>query len=237
MSTVGRMGWTFALMKVLTRSRGTPAAAFAMYCSRNVLVDTDQAIVQAKGQETKRFLPSGRRRVFLARAFRARTRSDPHVLVDRARDAGVDRAGASDRSAEPDDVRLRTISMAVGGDGVEIEDPARRRVFAHFQRSPAGVPGDLPEVPPLVAERDRRPEAVVDEVFVAPRAVDHAEGDRVRRHVLRAALLDGEAVVVRRDVAEAFLHAHDLRLVARRSFVEPGDHHGELAGFERLRQL
>lgn len=41
MSTVGRMGWTFALMKVLTRSRGTPAAAFAMYCSRNVLVDTE----------------------------------------------------------------------------------------------------------------------------------------------------------------------------------------------------
>src|SRR4029079_214243 len=59
MSTVGRMGWTFALMKVLTRSRGTPAAAFAMYCSRNVLVDTDQSIVQAKRQKTKRFLPSG----------------------------------------------------------------------------------------------------------------------------------------------------------------------------------
>ena len=29
----------FALMNVLTRSRGTPAAAFAMYCSRKLLVD------------------------------------------------------------------------------------------------------------------------------------------------------------------------------------------------------
>src|SRR6187401_3432123 len=35
------MGWMRALTKVLTRSRGTPAAAFAMYCSRKVLVDTE----------------------------------------------------------------------------------------------------------------------------------------------------------------------------------------------------
>src|SRR6266540_7469527 len=41
MSTVGRMACTFALMKVLTRSRGTPAAAFPMYFSRKVLVDTE----------------------------------------------------------------------------------------------------------------------------------------------------------------------------------------------------
>ena len=41
MSTVGRMACTFALMKVLTRSRGTPAAAFARYCSRKVLADTE----------------------------------------------------------------------------------------------------------------------------------------------------------------------------------------------------
>src|SRR4030095_6593794 len=41
MSTVGRIGWSRALTKVLTRSRGTPAAAFAMYCSRKVLVDTE----------------------------------------------------------------------------------------------------------------------------------------------------------------------------------------------------
>src|SRR5215203_4058644 len=41
MSTVGRIGWIRSLTKVLTRSRGTPAAAFAMYCSRKVLVDTE----------------------------------------------------------------------------------------------------------------------------------------------------------------------------------------------------
>src|SRR3954469_1358235 len=41
MSTVGRIGCIRALTKVLTRSRGTPAAAFAMYCSRKVLVDTE----------------------------------------------------------------------------------------------------------------------------------------------------------------------------------------------------
>src|SRR5438876_9675959 len=39
MRTVGRIGWIRALMNVLTRSRGTPAAAFAKYWSRNVLVD------------------------------------------------------------------------------------------------------------------------------------------------------------------------------------------------------
>src|SRR6476660_3287783 len=38
MSTVGRIGCSLALTNVLTRSRGTPAAAFARYCRRKVLV-------------------------------------------------------------------------------------------------------------------------------------------------------------------------------------------------------
>jgi hypothetical protein len=39
MSTVGLMARIFALIKVLTRSRGTPAAARARYCRRKVDVD------------------------------------------------------------------------------------------------------------------------------------------------------------------------------------------------------
>src|SRR3982750_3334602 len=98
-------------MKVLTRSRGTPAAAFAMYWSRNALVDTGKSIVQGKGHETKHLLVSwplppqarrsgtARRAVRLpiqeTRKVRARTRRHPEVLVDRTGDAGVLRTAAA----------------------------------------------------------------------------------------------------------------------------------------------
>src|SRR4051812_28543086 len=108
MSTVGRIGWMRALTKVLTRSRGTPAAAFAMYCSRNVLVDKGLSHYKTRGREggktgstTSRLLASC---LPVSRLLVGETgpgvARDPEVLVNRARDARVDRAGAADRRAQ-----------------------------------------------------------------------------------------------------------------------------------------
>src|SRR5436190_15096391 len=104
MSTVGRMAWTFALMKVLTRSRGTPAAAFARYCSRKVLVDTELFDYNPCPPIAS-----------LLREGRSGERRDPDVLVDCARDAGVDRASAANRRPQVDYMRLGPVSMAVSG--------------------------------------------------------------------------------------------------------------------------
>ena len=50
MRTVGRIGWSFALTKVLTRSRGTPLAALARYCSRKVLVAMGNQLSVTRGR-------------------------------------------------------------------------------------------------------------------------------------------------------------------------------------------
>src|SRR5206468_10144949 len=54
MSTVGRIGCTAAAMNVFAMSRGTPAAAFAMYRSRNPSIDI-YGIVAPPSQTVKPF--------------------------------------------------------------------------------------------------------------------------------------------------------------------------------------
>src|SRR6478672_2499699 len=117
MSTVGRIGWMRALTKVLTRSRGTPAAALAMYCSRKVLVDTElsdynasgDAVISRSGDRSPRSPDHPiTRSIWEVRPGIGR---NPDVLVDRAWDAGVDRAGAADRRAQVNDVWLRVIRV------------------------------------------------------------------------------------------------------------------------------
>src|SRR4029450_11894753 len=96
MRTVGRMAWNFALTNVLTRSRGTPAAAFARYCRRKVLVAISgvSSMVHDQKAEGKGFapLPSfGVERGFMRRLRlfagerRPRPARDPQVLVGSAR--------------------------------------------------------------------------------------------------------------------------------------------------------
>src|SRR5215471_2697693 len=245
MSTVGRIGWMRALTKVLTRSRGTPAAAFAMYCSRNVLVDTrlgDYSKPRGQGPSFNAELPTSNSHRLgvgswawsLLRERGPGVRRDPDVLVDRARDARVDRAGAAEGRSQMDQVRRRAVAV-VRADPARVDDTSRRAVLADFDLGEIRAPGHFPEVPPLVAERAANAVAVEDGVFAA--ADDDAEGDGAGQEIAASALLDGEPVVVRRDVGRAFLHAHDLRLVARRPFVEARDHDRELAGRQRLRQL
>src|SRR3982751_2610621 len=100
MSTVGRMAWKRALTKVLTRSRGTPAAALAMYWSRKVLVDT----------ELVNYTPCPPKAELL-RECGTRVRSDVDVLVGAARQRGVDQPGAASRGAEIHEVRIRTVGV------------------------------------------------------------------------------------------------------------------------------
>src|SRR3954469_7170176 len=216
MSTVGRIGWMRALTKVFTRSRGTPAAALAMYCSRKVFVDTElhdySICVTDKVAGTS---GASHPRRALLREVRARAGPDPDVFVNRTRDAGVDRAGATDRRAEMDHVRLRTIGVAVGRDAIAVDHPSAGPVFAHLEGREPWSPRGLPQIPPLVAKRDAGAEAIVDEVLLVRLAVDDAEGDRAGRRIGPSAFLHRKAIVVGGDVTAAFLHAHDLRLVTR----------------------
>src|SRR5919107_295836 len=205
MSTVGRIGWMRALTKVFTRSRGTPAAALAMYCSRKVFVDTeldDYSICLPGAVPKQRWLapevPATLARLF--REVRTRSGTDPDVLVDRARDARIDRAGAADRRAEMDDVRLRTVGMAVRRDAVTVNHASARAVFAHLDGREPRSPRRLPEVPALVAEGDAGAEAVVDEVFLVRLAVDDPESHGDGHGVVTTAFLHGEPVIVRGDV-------------------------------------
>src|SRR3954454_23486373 len=137
-----------------------------------------------------------------AREVRARTRRDPEVLVDRPRNAGVLRPAAARRLAQVDHVGARAIGVPVGRHRVGVDDPAGRTVLAHLDGGKAGAPRRLPEVPPLVAERDADADAVVDAVLLAGVAGDDAEGDRAGHGIVATALLHREPVVVRRRVAE-----------------------------------
>src|SRR4029453_4016663 len=215
MSTVGRIGWSRALTKVLTRSRGTPAAAFAMYCSRKVLVDTELQHCTRRARRRALRPPSRRS---LLREIGPRVARDPDVLVDGARDAGVDRAGPTDWRSQVDHVRLWPVRV-VRVHPLRVDHATGRTVPTPLDLGEVEAPRHFPEVPALVAERHGQPHPVEDGVFAAPD--DDAEGHRAGQEVAAAALLDGKPIVVRRDVGGALLHAHDLRLVARRPFAEP----------------
>src|SRR3954464_12031647 len=113
MSTVGRIACSFALTKVLTRSRGTPAAALARYCRRKVLVAIQLVATmvtrrprgrQSNRQKAKGFWPSAFRveqpLSGSVREVRPRPRRCPDVLVDAAGKRCVQCAGTPHWRAE-----------------------------------------------------------------------------------------------------------------------------------------
>src|SRR5262249_8353486 len=146
--------------------RGTPAAAFAMYCNRNVLVDTELLDYTRISVSTRKML---------LREGRARVARDPDVLVDRPGNARVLPAAAADRRAQVDHVRLRLVRVAVGGFVRRVDHAPGRAVLAHFKSGEARAPRGLPEIPALVAESDAGPEPVVDGIFLAAVPVDDPE--------------------------------------------------------------
>src|SRR4029079_18832225 len=171
---VGRIGWMRALTNVFTRSRGTPAAAFAMYCSRNVLVDTELEDYSAPTPE--RQLPTAqtptpnpqvetwelgvwsRSLECLLRKRRARVGPDIDVLVGAARQRRVDRAGAADRGAQIREMRRRPVRVRTGRDALVVDRRAVLAVKLDLEARRARAPREPPEVPPVavVVELDAR---------------------------------------------------------------------------------
>src|SRR5436190_10576860 len=219
MRTVGRIGWMRALTKVLTRSRGTPAAAFAMYCSRNVLVDTELLDYTPCPPECG-----------LLRERRPRVDRQPHVLHDDARHRRVVGAGATDRGTDVGDHWLRAVLVGAGANRPVVNRLAGIRID-DGDVGAAGPPFGRPQVPMGRVEVDRGRRAVEN-------ARTRVAGDDAIANLAwgggRAALLDGEPVVVVGDVAEAFLDGHDLRLAAGRGRLDVGHQHRQLTGRERL---
>src|SRR5689334_9291182 len=147
MSTVGRIGWMRALTKVLTRSRGTPAAAFAMYCSRNVLVDTGLPVLYTKGTKDRSFVPFASFVSFLLREGRPGVRTDIHVLVDAPGQRRIEQPRAARRRSQIQEVRIGTVGMRAGPDRGVVDGRTGLAVRLHQQTRAAGLPREAPEVP------------------------------------------------------------------------------------------
>src|SRR6266545_3830518 len=219
MSTVGRIGWMRALTKVLTRSRGTPAAAFAMYCSRKVLVDT----------ELFDYNPCPPQAIVLLREPGPRASRQPHVLHRDARHRGVVWAGAADRRAHVRNHRIGRIRLRASVGAHVGDDRTALAVLPHDHARLSVAPGGLPEVP-LVRVVTGHVAAAVPDRSVGNDAIARLTWGRVSR----AALLDSETIRVVGNLIEALLNRHHLRLATRRGVLDVLRKEGELACRHRL---
>src|SRR6476660_5884718 len=77
MSTVGRIGCSLALTNVLTRSRGTPAAAFARYCRRKVLVAIQVAPPVYRERRLNSRMHNGNRKMLNESGYRPKEKGGP----------------------------------------------------------------------------------------------------------------------------------------------------------------
>ena len=178
MRTVGRIGWSLELTKVLTRSRGTPVAALARYWSRKVFVAMRKATDQCNPRGGVKANVKGRRERVCAPSVLPSISSDPCCPCDprlyspgnagRGRDdtqrflmmmPGIVASSSPPRpGGEPRWTRCGTgpIRVAAGACGVVPHGAAARTALLHFETRDPGSPGEAPEVPGAAIEVDLR---------------------------------------------------------------------------------
>src|SRR5207237_1936962 len=159
-------------------------------------------------------LAAGSWQLLLERApqrIRTRTIAEPHIAIDRARNAGRLAATAPHRCAEVCDMRIRRVD-------------ASRRCHTHVvERGTADAAAQNADTE-LVAPRRRpvvdrgriegkygreacRRVGLVADAEVGRRSIERAPGDGIRRNALHTAILNVDAVLVRDEVLLTFLHS------------------------------